>query len=436
MNKVINYKETNNPLRNILVVVVIGIILSETFFGYFVNSGTLARYVALLRIAMAYMMIMCFIPKEIRLLNHQLIRYVLVVLFLFNIYIFLHSVDLTMASFQIMSSSLLFVLLSSALAHKKRIYLFSLMIFAITITIVLHPGLGKILDLNRSFGSIFRGDADVLKGFSGHYIDYSMRSMIAFFLGVGLFIISKNLFIKAFVGFLSVTALIGSLTAGSRGAIIAVFCGCVFFVFALTRTKFKNSHIKKKHILLCCAIALFFLPWGSFYEVFTMEYSTTGSLGERWELYIHGLKLFSNNFLFGIGWNGFRSLTGTSQHSNWLCTFVELGTLGGLGEVILWFLFFKLSFTAKKISEHLMYKDMSVLIISWSSIMASFFVWQGYENIGLLTGTRLHYICFGIVSAIYLFTKRSLYQYNLSHINHVDPQSDHKEIFEYPHLCM
>lgn len=343
-----------------------------------------------------------YAPVELRIMDSQRIRYVLTTLLLLGLYSYIHSVDQRPDIVPLVSSLFLLVLLSAALSKDNRLQIFSFLMLVLLAIVVFSPGVSKIFTLGRSFGSIHRVRSDILKGISGHYINYSIRCMMAFFLGTGFCLISKHWIKKVFFGAIAVAAFVGCMTSGSRGGIIALLCGCIFFLFIVQKRICGYKVIRPKYIFLCCVIGLCLLPWKSIYQAFLME----GSMEHRWYLYTHGMEMFREHLLTGIGCGGFRAATGEPQHSDWFRTFVELGILGGIGEIIIWYMLFRMAFIAKKMADISMDKKTAFLAIAWASTMASFCVWESFENIGLLGGTRLYYICFGVTCALYIKSKK------------------------------
>lgn len=384
-------------INNLLIPAVLILALSGAITEAFSISKWLGPWILII----GAIPLTLYIPVELRIMDSQRIRYVLTTLLLLGVYRYLHSVDLSPDIVVLASSFFLLLFLSAALSKDSRLQIFSFLMLVLLAIVVFSPGLSKIFTLGRSFGSIRRVGSDVLKGISGHYINYSTRCMMAFFLGTGFCLISKHWIKKVFFGFIAVTAFVGCMTSGSRGGIIALLCGCIFFLFIVQKRICGYKVIWPKYIFLCCVIGLCLLPWKSIYQAFLME----GSMENRWYLYTHGMEMFREHLLTGIGYGGFRAAIAEPQHSDWLRTFVELGILGGIGEIVFWLMFFRIAFVARKISERIMDRNLTILITVWTSVMFSFCVWQAYENMGLLTGTRLYYICFGVISAAYLSAK-------------------------------
>jgi O-antigen ligase len=352
--------------------------------------------------------ILLYTPVVVRILSYRKIAILLFVMFFSGIYICINSVGLIPDTKSLALSSISLILITTALMKRHRLQLFSIFILIPLSIIVLSPGLSKILTMTRDIGSMSRTHEDCLTGLAGHYINYSMRSTMAFFAALALFLISKSRLQKALFGFVSATAFIAAMTAGSRGGVIALLCGCAFFVFIMNKKTCGQKLINYKHLLLFVTAAACFLPWRSIFQTFTMEYLATNSLGNRWRLYNQGIQMFMNHPLIGIGWGGFRAATSQAQHSNWLRTFVELGLMGGIYEIVLWLIFFKIAFSARRIYERLGDKDMAVLVICWTSIMVGLCVWQAYENMGLLAGNPMYFLCFGVVSAAYVSAQKQL----------------------------
>lgn len=380
----------------ILVLIVSGTIIERPFMSLW--SGQWFPKVV------ACSLILLYVPIEIRVISYRKICFTLVVLFCLGIYSYIYSVDLTPETKSLVCSFLFLIIVSSCLIKNERVRIFSTLFLISLLLVVFSPGLDKIFLLSRSFNLIDRTSDDVLKGLATHYINYSMCCMATFFLAIGFFLSSKKIFHKALFGFFAVTALVGCLTSGSRGGVIALSCGCVFFLILIRKMISWQKSFWLKYIIPCAVAFAYFIPWKSVCQIFMME----GSIDNRRYLFVLGLDIFRDHFLIGIGWGGFKAVTTASQHSNWLRTFVELGILGGICEIVIWMMLFNIALSAKKLFEQLGDKKMAILITAWTSVMFALCAWQSYENIGLLAGTPLYYVCFGVISAAYVSGKKQL----------------------------
>lgn len=354
----------------------------------------------------SYVLTMMYIPRLIIAFDNSMIRQLIFSFFLMLGYVFFRSSHPAQVVEGLGCSIALFVLMMVSLRNGNKLMVFTIFILALLIIVVFSPGITKIYTLSRSFGSHTRESKDVLIGVSGHYINYTIRCMEAFFISVGFCLISKHWLKKAIFAFVALTAFIGCSTAGSRGGIIALFCGIVAFVIMTHKGVCGKRVFRYRYFWPCIVLVLCIFPWHSVHECFMRHYRLTGTLGNRWLLYIKGLEMFREHVLWGNGWGAFRAITTEPQHSEWLRTFVELGLVGAFGECILWLLLFKIALTSRRISEQIGNRKLTFLIIIWTSIMVALCVWQAYENMGLLRGSRLYYICFGVIVSAFLSAKR------------------------------
>ena len=380
----------------ILVLIVSGAILERPFMSLW--SGQLFPKFVICSLILLY------VPIEIHIISYRNICFALVVLFCSGIYSYVHSVSLTPETKSLVCSFLFLIVVSSCLIKKERVRIFTALILIPLLIVVFSPGLDKIFQLSRFFYLVDRTSDDVLTGLVSHYINYSMCCMMAFFIMGALCFITKNRLIKALFGFVTVAAFIGNITAGSRGGVIALSCGCICLLFLLRKKIRWQKVVRQKYFIPCAAAFVYFLPWKSVCQIFMMK----GSIDDRRYLFLLGLDMFHDHFLIGIGWGGFKAVTTKAVHSHWLRTFVELGIVGGICEIVIWIMFFKIALSAKKLFEQLGDKNMVILVVSWTSVMFAFCAWQSFENMGLLGGAPLYHVCFGVVSAAYVSAKMQI----------------------------
>jgi len=224
--------------------------------------------------------------------------------------------------------------------------------------------------------------------------------MVVFIAGTH-FLRSKNVLMKGVFGFTTFVAIVATMTSGSRGGIVALVFGIAFFLFEDRKKLYRKRILRYKYVLIAAVITILLFPFARIYnQLFLVEF---GSAREK--IVVNGIDVFLHNYLYGIDWGRFESTVGRAAHSNWLRTATELGIAGLLVEAFLWLLFFRLAFAVMRIAKKLKETELATILLGWTSLMFVFFVWQGFENIGLLGGTRLYYICFGFITACYAVLK-------------------------------
>jgi len=178
----------------------------------------------------------------------------------------------------------------------------------------------------------------------------------------------------------------------------------LFFIYAKQKVNEKRIIFRQYIYWISITLGILFI-WQQVLNLFTVELHGIGSISARWGIMTRGADLFVQNLLFGIGWGRFESAVGRGAHSHWLKTATELGIPGLLTEALVWFLFFRLAFSALRTAKKLLETELVTILLGWTSLMFAFCLWQGFENIGLLGGTRVYYICFGFITACYTSLK-------------------------------
>jgi O-antigen ligase len=401
---------------DIIIPAVLVISLSGTLYGLYFISRYLGQNILKM---VGFFLLILFFFEVIRVLKLKKIKVIWIVLGLLLFYSYFRSIDLTKIPLVQLSSYIWLLILSSALYKGNRARIFSVFLLFPLCFIIFSPGLSHILTFNRQFGVFYRHSlyTGTLSGLAEHYINYSMCSLMVFFIAGAHFLNSKNVLMKALFGFTSFIATVGTLTSGSRGGIVALLFGLSFFlVYSKKIILLKKSRINK-YLFWLSSITVFFILWEEIIVgLFAMDINYNyGSFGARWNIMLDGMEVFLQNWFFGIGWGRFKYVVGEAAHSNWIRTAAELGIIGLVMESFVWLLFFRLALAAMRISIKLFETELTIIIIGWTSLMFSFFVWECFENIGLLGGTRLYYICYGFISACYAslkFKERAAEQIN------------------------
>jgi len=292
------------------------------------------------------------------------------------------------------------LIIVTGMIPENRVYWFSVFLLVPLFILIFSPGISRILDLSR--GLAHDATRVSLKGFGLSYIIYAMSALAGFFIALTVFITSKGVFLRIFLGGMTAIAFIATVTAGSRGGMIAAISGVCFYtiVFLMVRKWRKLSLTASIYLVLLVIIIL--LPWENVFYAITSEDILTGSTAKRWYLWKVTFQMALERPLIGGGWEGIRVSYLNTTHSGWLQVVAELGLVGLVMEIYLWAMIFKYSLRTHHWASRTGDEETLLLNLGYMSLMVSYGVWQMVENISFAHGTRLIYLVAAALLTLYL----------------------------------
>lgn len=290
------------------------------------------------------------------------------------------------------------LIIVSGMIPGSRIYWFSLFLLIPLFILIFSPGIDRILNLNR--GLAHDANRESLKGFGLSYIIYSMSALAGFFVALTAFLTSQNFIFRALLALLTVIAFIATVTAGSRGGMIAAISGICFYIimFQLIRKKWGLALTLSIYVVLI--VLIFVLPWEQVFSAIASEDIHTGSTAERWFFWKVSFQMALDRPLIGWGWEAVRVRCFNTTHSGWLQIFAELGLVGLALELSIWVMLFRFSKVTHDRARRSGDVETMLCNLGYLSLMVSYAVWQIVDNLSFAHGSRLIYITAAVLIAL------------------------------------
>ena len=292
------------------------------------------------------------------------------------------------------------LILTAGLLKRNQPLVFSIIIMVFMSIVILSEDASRIYTMDRTFSHV--GKRESLSGITGSYTIYSQCCLITFFLAVSLLLMTKGIVVKLLSSALAITAFISCITSGSRGGALSILFGITFFLTVFILGKSWQSPKQPFWILIIIICLAVIVPWHNVFDAVTSEDIYRGSTSNRWYVYTTGAKLFFDHPIIGIGWREFNRYSHYAPHSGWLQMFVELGLVGGIWEIIVWVMLFRIGFSAREHAIARKDANLAALILCWISIAASFCFWQSITNSCFMLGDRVYYIFSAVILGTYL----------------------------------
>lgn len=377
----------------LLVVVVLGLTLPGTSLG--------AEYLGpgVVKVA-GVALVLLFHRRLIALFSRRDFMKVVLVLFVFLTYRTAHSSAMDFHWMLPWVSFIWFLIIVSGMIPRNRIYWFSLFLLIPLFILIFSPGIDRILNLGR--GLAHDADRQSLKGLGLSYIVYSMSSLAGFFITMTVFMSSRNIGMRIVLASLAVIAFIATVTAGSRGGMIAAISGIFFFVVVFQSIRKKRRLAFTLSIYLVVMVLIFVLPWENVFLAVTSESIHAGSTAERWFLWKVSFQMALERPVIGWGWEAVRVRCFNTTHSGWLQIFAELGLVGLAMEIAAWVLIIKFSMATHRRARHSGDEATILFNLGYLSLLVSYGVWQLVENISFAHGSRMLYVTAAVMMALYL----------------------------------
>lgn len=201
---------------------------------------------------------------------------------------------------------------------------------------------GSLLRSIVQFGSLIPDGTERLSGEFTNSNWFALSMVFGFAMNLCLLGHVKSLLLKLVIVATScLFAIQVILNTGSKKGILLLIIALVYTNWSYIKSARLSNKIA---VLLFTSLILFSgYNWGykyiedspninrivKFYDHFTSS-ETDASTDERVRMFDKGLDLWQKNFIFGVGWGGYKELSGfgTYSHNNYIQLLSELGVLG------------------------------------------------------------------------------------------------------------
>lgn len=259
--------------------------------------------------------------------------------------------------------------------------------------------------------SIYNGRTG-LDGLSGHYIKYAQYALMSVPLSYYAFR-NADRKLKPIIFIVILILCLAALFSGSRGAILTFVM--IFSVIAVTEIHpFDQMDSKNFIFISLLGLTLFLVFWfkGGSELLGSLISPIKGgpmdsSLAGRVYINKQAFSIFLENPIFGVGIDSTRNHFTHIPHNQWLQILTELGLFGmSLAAIILYKLYntFSTDRTAFQITN-----DLPMLNYASGAMISVFamFFWGFYENIGLISAEKFHFMLFGLSRSIEMVASKS-----------------------------
>lgn len=284
--------------------------------------------------------------------------------------------------------------------------------FIFSAIIFFSESIDVILDFNRDFT---KNRAETgLEGISYSYIIYVQNCFMFFALAFYYFRSKKNIILKILLASLLLLITIAIITSGSRGGLISFAFSLIFYVYIFPLFN-NSSKIKLKSILIASLFIIICLSYYSSLFTSIIESFNEDDISYGYRLYAlnTSIEYFLQSPLIGNGWDSVRGFLDIPPHSNLFQILGELGIIGLIFELIIYYNLYKLLKQNFKLLKDVNNNLNKLLIIKiLFSLLAGLLFWGLFENTGYIIGNRLLYIITSFLFTIIIINSKKIFTYS------------------------